>query len=296
MTSRTAARFLAVGLLAASALVAATVVPTAEAHAAGNAASWNPAVTEKLVKLPQNHLKKSLDRDFARSPLADAIANTEDEIKLKVETLGDLRKAAEQAEGALRVELRHQLLAEKRGYLNLVKQRQDLRRRHLDQRKKVYARILRKVLRTTGANSAETQALVRQQQDAQARFERSAETVDMKVFATFDAPNSQYAREYARNLSAANALMQAINSHPMHQRADPETPEDKATYLRRLVAESDAAMALVTQEDEILGYMAKLVALDAQALADELDGDLETADAEEAKPSPLTSALNHFIQ
>ncbi len=293
MTSRPTTRLLVAGLLATSLLV-----PASRAFAAGNAASWNPAVTEKLVKLPQSHLKKSLDRDFARSGLADAIANTEEEIKLKVETLGDLRRAAEQAQGELRVELRHQLLAEKRGYLNLVKKRQDLRRQHLQQRKSVYDKILKKVLRTTGANSVETQTLVRQQQEALARFERSAETVDMKVFATFDAPNSQYAREYARNLSAANALMQAINSHPMNHKLDPETPEDKATYLRRLVAESDSSLALVTQEDEILGYMAKLVALDAQALSDELEGDTRTADAnaDEEKPSPLTSALNHFIQ
>jgi hypothetical protein len=291
MTSRTTARLLIAGLVATSVLV-----PAGRAFATGNAASWNPAVTEKLVKLPQSSLKKSLDRDFARSPLADAIANTEEEIKLKVETLGDLRKAAEQAEGALRIELRHQLLAEKRGYLNLVKKRQDLRRQHLAQRKAVYDKILQKVLRTKSANSVETQTLVRQQQEALARFERNSETVDMKVFATFDAPNSEYAREYARNLSAANALMQAINSHPMNHKVDPETPEDKATYLRRLVAESDASLALVTQEDEILGYMAKLVALDAQALSDELEGDTKTADVDVDKPSPLTSALNHFIQ
>lgn len=293
MSSRSTARLLIAGLMVSTAVL---MLPPGSAEAAGNAASWNPAVTERLVKLPQSHLKKSLDRDFARSPLADAIANTETEIKLKVETLADLGKAAEQAEGDLRVELRHQLLAEKRAYLNLVKQRQDLRRSHLEQRKKVYGRILKKVLRANGGNSVETQALVRKQLDAQARFERSAETVDMKVFASFDAPGSKYAKEYARNLSAANALLQAINAHPMHQQVDPETPEDKATYLRRLVAEQDAAIALVTQEEEIVGYMAKLVALDAAALADQLQGDTVTAESDEPTPSPITSALNHFIQ
>ena len=292
MTSRLSIRYLIIGLLVSTALLS-TVSTT---KAAGNPANWNPAVTERLVKLPQSHLKKSLDRDFARSALADALSNTEEEIKLKVDTLGDLRKAAEQAEGELRIELRHQLLAEKSAYLNLVKQRQDLRRRHFEKRKKVYSRILKKVLRKQGGNTVERQELVRQQQQAQVRFQRSAETVDMKVFATFDAPDSQYAKEYARNLSAASALMQAINAHPMHQQIEPEAPKDKATYLRRLVSEADSQIALVSQEEEIVGYMAKLVALDAAALVDQLQSDTETADADDERPSPLTSALNHFIQ
>ncbi len=290
MTKRLSARYLATGLLMSTALLAA-----AQVSAKPGPAIWNPSVTERLVKLPQSHLKKSLDRDFARSPLADAIANNEDEIKLKVDTLGDLRKAAEQAEGELRVELRHQLLAEKRAYLNLVKQRQDLRRQHLVKRKKVYARILKKVLRAKGANSVETQKLVRQQEAAQARFKKSSEAVDMKLFASLDAPDSKYAREYARNLSAANALLQAINAHPMQKQAQPGSPTDKSTYLRRLVSNADSQIALVAQEEEILGYMAKLVALDAAALSEELDVETETADADEETPSPVTSALNHFI-
>ena len=290
MTKRLSARYLATGLLTSTALLAA-----AQVSAKPGPAIWNPSVTERLVKLPQSHLKKSLDRDFARSPLADAIANNEDEIKLKVDTLGDLRKAAEQAEGELRVELRHQLLAEKRAYLNLVKQRQDLRRQHLVERKNVYARILKKVLRAQGANSVETQKLVRQQEAAQARFQKSSEAVDMKLFASLDAPDSKYAREYARNLSAANALLQAINAHPMRKQAQPGSPTDKSTYLRRLVSNADSQIALVAQEEEILGYMAKLVALDAAALSEELDAETKTADTHEETPSPVTSALNHFI-
>ncbi len=281
--------------LAASLIMSTTIIGTAEVYAKTGPVMWNPAVTERLVKLPKNHLKKSLDRDFARSPLADAITNNKDEIMLKVDTLGDLRKAAEQAEGDLRVELRHQLLVEKREYLKLVKQRQELRRQHLVKRKNVYVRILNKVLRTRGASSVETKKLVRQQEAAQVRFEKSSEAVDMKLFTSFDAPDSKYAREYARNLSAANALMQAINAHPMQKQEQQGDPTDKPTYLRRLVSNADAKIALVNQEDKILGYMAKLVALDAAALAEELEADTETVDADKEIPSPVTSALNHFI-
>ena len=293
MTTQTLCEKLIVCLFVSSALLGAL-----RAEAEKTPASWNPAVTERLVKLPQNHLKKSIDRDFARSALADAISKNDGEIKLKIDTLGDLGKAAEQAQGNLRIELRHQLLAEKRSYLNLVQRRQELRRQHLEKRKRVYGRILKKVLRDAGTSDLKTRQLVRQQQEAQTRFENSSQAVDIKLFATFDAPDTQYAREYARNLSAANALLQAINSHPVHKQNEPDRPKNKATYLRRLVSETESEIALITQEDEILGYMAKLVALDATALSQWVNtgAETETATTETGTSSPLIPALNYFIQ
>lgn len=282
-------------------VLAAAVVGLAvlAAHPGAQAATpaWNPSVTEKLVKLPQEYLKKSLDRDFQRSPLADAIDNTEQEIELKLQTLGDLRSAAEQANGDLRTELRHQLLAEKRQYLNLVKARQDLKRQHLEQRRRVYKRILSKVLRKKQNETPEQVELVKQQQAAQARFQRTVEAVDMKVFATTVASQSKYATEYAKNLSAANALLQAISSHPANKRQAETSPADKADYLRRLVADTDAELALVGQEQEIVGYMAKLVSLNAIALSEEIaeEAEFDTAETEAEDDSPITSALNHFI-
>lgn len=257
--------------------------------------SWSPSVTDRLVKLPQSHLKKSLDRDFARSPLADAITNADEEIKLKTQTLDDLRIAADQAEGKLKTELRHQLLAEKRGYLKLVKKHQDLRHRHLEKRKKVYARILEKHLRAKGGGSPEKVELIQRQQEAHARFRKSVETVDMKVFTSFDQPESKYAGAYAQNLSAANALLAAINKHPAYQKSSDTDPKDKADYLRRLVADADSELALIVQEGEIVGYMAKLVALDAAAFSEQIASEKEP-EAESDRPTTITSALSHFVQ
>lgn len=258
--------------------------------------SWSPSVTERLVKLPQSHLKKSLDRDFARSALADAISNADQEIKLKTQTLEDLRAAADQADGDLQIELRHQLLAEKQAYLTLVKKHQDLRRRHLAKRKKVYAKILEKHLRVRGNGSPEKIELIAAQEKAQARFQKSVDVVDMKVFASFDSPESKYANAYAQNLSAANALLQAINNHPAAQKSTDANPVNKADYLRRLVADADSELALITQEGEIVGYMAKLVALDAASFAEQIAFDEEDSDQEQERPTTITSALTHFIQ
>jgi len=265
------------------------------AKSAAQGPNWSPSVTDRLVKLPQSHLKKSLDRDFARSPLADAITSADEEIKLKTRTLDDLRVAADQADGELQIELRHQLLAEKHGYLKLVKKHQDLRRRHLEKRKRIYARILEKHLRAKGGGSPEKIELIQRQQEAHARFRKSVETVDMKVFASFDAPESKYAGAYAQNLSAANALLAAINKHPARSKTSDADPKNKADYLRRLVADADSELALIVQEGEIVGYMAKLVALDAAAFSDQIASD-EEPEVVGSRPTTVTSALNHFIQ
>jgi len=281
-------------LVAAALLTAPISFVTAQAKTSTSGPSWSPSVTDRLVKLPQSRLKKSLDRDFARSPLADAIANADEEIKLKTQTLDDLRNAAAQAEGELKIELRHQLLAEKNNYLQLVKKHQDLRRSHLRERKKIYGQILEKHLRERGNGSAEKIELIQRQESARERFRKSAETVDMKMFASFDAPQSKYASAYASNLSAANALLAAINSHPAQKTASDADPKNKADYLRRLVADADSELALVTQEGEIVGYMAKLVALDAAAFSEQIANE-DAPDIEDRRPSTVTSALNHFI-
>ncbi len=282
-------------MLASTALIIMPLVTTPSfAKNSAQGANWSPSVTERLVKLPQSHLKKSLDRDFAKSPLADAISNAEEEIGLKTQTLDDLRKAADQATGELQLELRHQLLAEKQGYLQLVKNHQNLRRQHLQKRKSVYAKILEKHIRLKGNGSPEIIELIQSQEKAQARFLKSSDTVDMKLFASFDAPESKYASAYAQNLSTANALLAAINAHPASQQAADADPTDKADYLRRLVTDAESELELIVQEGEIVGYMAKLVALDAAAFSEELASE-EDDEMAEQRPATVTSALNHFI-
>ena len=88
------------------------------------------------MKLPARYLKKSLDRDFAKSELGLAIGQVNDDIGFKSRTLGDLNGAIGKADGAVRTELRHQFLAEKRAYLELVAKKHALRRKHVAAKKR----------------------------------------------------------------------------------------------------------------------------------------------------------------
>jgi hypothetical protein len=283
----------AAALLATASIV--TLLST-DAIANANQPTWRPAVSEKLVKLPNSYLKKALDRDFSDSPLAEAIRSADSEINLKMQTLADLQSATDQAEGDVLTELRHQFLAQKQEYLSLMKNRQDLKTRHHKTRIKIYQRLLKKMSREHSGQSSEKAKLVESQIASRARFEKSSEAIDMKMFASAIAPESRYSKEYSKNLSAANALLQAISAHPMNAKHETDgVPVSKPDYVRNLLASAESELSLISQEGEIVGYMAKLVALDAMALADQVaesDPDL----AEPDKSVGISSAVGLFIQ
>ena len=276
--------------------VLTTAVPAA-ANTDVGAANWNPVSSERLIKLPGAYLKRAIENDFAGSGLAASIRDTQSLISLKTQTLADLQNAIDQADGELKVELQHQFLAEKRDYLELVGQHQDLRRKQMITKQRLFERLLGKLDREQRAMTPERQALVEKQVDARRRMEGSISQVDLKIFNTPMTSQSKYAQEYAKNVVAIERLVQAIQAHPMNAGSHIDgRPVTKKEYLRQLVAETEAELQVIDQEETILGYMAKLVALDAMALSDLL---AETASVsefgEDFDDSGLDAAVDYFI-
>lgn len=273
------------GLLAATALGGFAATPANADTKAGNVAAWRPAVTERLVKLPGSSLKKAIDRDFSRSPLAEALRDAEAEIALKVQTLKDLQHAIDQADGEIQVELKHQFLAEKKEYLKLIQEQHKMRGKHLKTRIRVYQRLLGKLERAAAAKTPGHATLVQRQAEARVRLARTSERIDTDLFATSVTSNSKYAREYAKNMAAINALMARIEIHPMKGKLDVAgDAKDKPGFVRRLLVDAEADLQILQQESEIVGLMAKVVALDALGLSEEIaeeqpiDDDLPSAD------------------
>jgi hypothetical protein len=259
------------------------------------AASWSPTASERLMKLPGNYLKRAVEHDFARSEMAAALQDTERLVNLKTQTLEDLRGAVERADGDLKAELEHQFLAEKRDYLELMVRHQDLRRRHVETKIRVYEKMLRKMGNNGTAMTPQHVALMKMQDDAQKRFQASVNQVDLKLFRATAATESRYAREYAKNMAAIETLVQAVNAHPMNAQARVNgQPVDKQDYLRQLIAENEARLATIGQEGTVLAYMAKLVSLDALALSETVAGG-DPDDANDAEPMSVTSAVDFFV-
>ena len=57
---------------------------------------------------------------------------------------------------------------------------------------------------------------------------------------------------------------------------------------------NDAEVALIQQEGTILGYMAKLIALDATALSEQV-ADAEAVDSDVTEPTGITAAVDFFV-
>ena len=263
-TNSSIARAVAVIGITASALIVSS-----EQSVAKESTSWSPRITERLVKLPGSFVKKAVDNDFARSGLATKLADTADQITYKRETLTDLQEAIESAEGELKTELEHQLLAEKRSFINLMRDYQEIRRKKSATKIRLYSGLLKQLKRSGKAMTATENALVNKQKAAKQRFEQTFSDVDNRIMATSSSVGSKYGREYEKNLSAIRKLSEALKSHTMNRR--PEilgTAVSRENYLRQLLTENQGEIALLDQEAKILSFMAKLVSLDALSIAE----------------------------
>jgi hypothetical protein len=257
--------------------------------------TWQPSASERLVKLPGNYIKKAIDQDFQGSALATALGDIGSRISNKTQTLEDLRSATEQAEGEAHDELQQQLLAEKQEYIKLMGERQGLSRKQINTKVRLYEALLRKLeLRGKGTNQS-NQKLAQNQEVAKQRFATSVATVDMKLFNSSTASQSKYGKEYSKNMAAIESLVSTINSHPMNAQPEFEgQPLSKQEYLRQLIAEGTSSLAVLDQEETILGYMAKLVALDAMALSEGLIDNMIALNVDDQDLFSPTSAIKFF--
>jgi hypothetical protein len=235
--------------------------------------TWSPQPTERLVKLPAEYLKKTIDRDFAESQLGVALQGTEEEVGLKANTLAELKEASDKTGGPMRDDIRRQFLGEKRAYVELMSKKNGLKRKELDTRRRLYERMLRDVDLAEGADNPQRRALVDAQDAARKRFEASVDAVDLRLFDSGDRGQSRYAETYAANRHAIEQLLDRIKAHRLSVAStlegDDGKPLGRKDQIRRLLAESQGELALLDQEDVMLGYMARLVSLDAMDLADE---------------------------
>lgn len=285
-------------LLAVTGLAMAIAVMPLPAVAA-TAEKWAPVASEKLMRLPGDFLRKAVDNDFERSSLAQELVSLDEQVALKRTTLADLQAAIERADEAdLKLDLQHQFLNEKRNYVELVREHQEIRRRRAATKVRLYERLLANLNRERRATTPERAAFIAKQTAARERFEASVSQVDARILTSAAASESRYAREYARNIAAVRELVAAINAHPMNAApAIDGQPVTRAEYLRQLIAENQGDLAVINQERAILGHMAKLVSLDALALSEGISEDAYAEvdiDETEESPSQVTSAVEFF--
>lgn len=258
---------------------------------------WRPAVSERLVRLPAGYLKKAVEQDFRDSALAAALDVNGAELAGRTSGLADLQAAAEAAEGVAAEGAQHRFLIAKQEYLRLMGHRHDLDRRRIETHLTLYERLLARIERAGDpGDEPALAAFAENRSRAIERFENAVDTVDMALFAQGDAAESRYSAEYRKHALAIEDLVDAINAHPMNAapEIDGETV-DKAEYLRHLIAQTEAEAALLDQRELVLAYMAKLVALDALALADRA-AEREDMETDRLAVRDVTEAVGFFTE
>lgn len=256
--------------LLASFVLSTTFLLGQPAIAEARAPEWTPQSSERLIQLPATYLKKSIDSDFAGSELGSAINSADSKSEHKILSLVDLKDAVDRAEGKLKTELRHQFLVEKKAYLDLMVEKNNLNRKRLRTKKKLFGRMLRQLTRRNNNSDSSTVLLVENQNAAQARFASTFKDVDLQLFRSGTGSKSKYSKKYSENMAAIEGLVARLKNHRMSSpiQSDGKTIT-KEEYIRHLLAETEGEIAILEQEQTITAYMAKLVALDAMSLSEE---------------------------
>jgi len=259
-------------LKAATPIIFAAVILMSSTVTAGPNArlpEWRPESSEKLVKLPTTYLKKSIDSDFADSKLGLAIEESQERSRLKLQSLRDLNMAVKDADGEIKTEIRHHLLAEKRSFIHIMSNKNEMRRKQLVTKLRLFEKMLEKLGESDAQMTKSRKKLVDKQEAAKKRFHDSLSTVDVRLFENA-IPESKYSQKYAINMTVIGKLVSRIGSHRMNSSINADGRLlTKEEYIRGLLAETQSEISILDQEETILGYMAKLVALDALVLSEE---------------------------
>ena len=250
-------------------VLAATSLSSLPAMA--NQTGWSPSISEKILMLPSEHLETAIEQDFDRSPLANELGGLENDISLQINFLSQIQNDLDLYEGEQRLEARHQLIAGKRDYIEMMGTQIDLKKKRLAVKLDIYERLMRKARQGAAANSqsasfdAARSAVVN-------RINSVDSTLREDLFTNTMMPETEFSKAYADNQAAISQLVEAINTHPSQQTISTidGNPISREEELRLTILDIQSQMAILDMEDEVLGHMAKLVALDAKAFSVDL--------------------------
>lgn len=240
--------------------------------AAANEIGWSPTISEKILILPPKHLETAIEQDFDRSSLATELGSLEQTINGQVSFLTQLQSDLDLYHGQEQLEARHQLISGKRDYIQLMGEQIQLKKKRLVVKLDIYNRLLRQSKLSAYENSQSAQF-----DEVHAAVADRAANVDSSLrddlFTSTMMPETEFAQAYAENQSAISQLVEAIESHPSNHiggsiDGEPMTREEE---LRLSMQDIQSELAILAMEEDVLGHMAKLVSLDAQAFADDLN-------------------------
>tara|TARA_B100000989_G_C19457710_1_gene434806 strand:- start:229 stop:1095 length:867 start_codon:yes stop_codon:yes gene_type:complete len=231
--------------------------------------NWKPQIVEKMYVLPPQHLNKVLNNDFNKSILAINLQNKDNKIKNKIDKINELNSLLPRASQEENLEIKHQIIINKRDYIKDMNDLLEMKKQKLVTKKKIFNKI-KKRIDLKSLNSKHNNAFLENRQDAIKR----AQKLDFKILESTSyntSKKSKYFEKYQVNKNAINALKLAIEKHPMNnQNILSKDPKSKIEALRSYIHNIQTEIAVLEMKEQIINYMAKIVALDAMQLAEKV--------------------------
>ena len=243
-------------------------------HAMANLSNgeWQPQIVEKMYILPPKQLDRVLNNDFRNSSLYLNLKTTDDKIKSRFSKIDQLNKSIPQFKGDEKIELKHQVIVEKKEYITDMSERLKIKREHLLTKKRFFEKIKRKTLFQKGDQNFKAQSKFQaSRKKALQRSKKLDKKISNLLIGNNMSNNSKYFSEYQKTMLAMQKLETKIKSHPKFQENDLLlNSENKLESLNVFIDKLESELSVLALKEQVLTKMAKLVSLDAMELADSL--------------------------
>jgi len=257
---------------------------------------WQPQIVEKMYILPPKQLDRVLNNDFRNSSLYLNLKTADDKIKSRYSKIDQLNKSIPQFKGDEQIELKHQVIVEKKEYITDMSERLKIKREHLLTKKRFFEKIKRKTLFQKGNQNFKAQSKFQASREkALQRSKKLDKKISNLLIGNNMSNNSKYFSEYQKTMLAMQKLETKIKSHPKFQENDLLlNSENKLESLNVFIDKLESELSVLALKEQVLTKMAKLVSLDAMELADSLQINISQGNEFKDLNDP-TDSVNLFL-
>ena len=257
---------------------------------------WQPQIVEKMYILPPKQLDRVLNNDFRNSSLYLNLKTADNKIKSRYSKIDQLNKSIPQFKGDEQIELKHQVIVEKKEYITDMSERLKIKREHLLTKKRFFEKIKRKTLFQKGNQNFKAQSKFQSSREkALKRSKKLDKKISNLLIGNNMSNNSKYFSEYQKTMSAIQQLETKIKSHPKYQENDLLlNSENKLESLNVFIDKLESELSVLALKEQVLTKMAKLVSLDAMELADSLQINISQGNEFKDVNDP-TDSINLFL-
>lgn len=249
-------------------LLASPLMLLSQPVLAQSSGEWQPVASDKLISLPANIIEKRIEQDFSVSPMAMRLAELDGQMENQTVRIQTLKQDLSAVQGAALEDVQYELVQQKSAYLDAQQESHQLRKDSLVKKQQLYQDILTQYRQQHATTGSSIKVQIQQQQKAaQARMEAVMAQVDQNLMHGGYESTSPYSDEYAVNLAQIEQLKNKITQHKANASPTIDGAEvSSEEYIRQLLHDAAMHQSLLDQEALMLSYMARLIALDAQAL------------------------------